>query len=111
MPLDSPPRDAAGAVVPHDHAGIAATDGVIRRISNLQIVIDKNTGARRLSSYAFKPSSGSNGGMSVDLQREIEQEWTVAVGERQLATTRTALEGVLGAARADGRTVSLRPTW
>ncbi len=72
MPLDPPPRDSAGTVVPHDHNGIAATDGVIRRISDRQIVTDRNTGARRLSSFAFKPSSEAHGGMSVDLQREIE---------------------------------------
>ncbi|HET7761931.1 MAG TPA: MarR family transcriptional regulator [Phycicoccus sp.] len=48
---------------------------------------------------------------SARIQREIEQEWASAVGERRLATTRAALEGVLAAARAEGRTVSLRPTW
>ena len=48
---------------------------------------------------------------SARIQRDIEQEWAITVGERQLATARIALEGVLGAARAEGRTVSLRPTW
>lgn len=48
---------------------------------------------------------------SARIQRDIEQEWIVTVGERELATARIALEGVLAAARAEGRTVSLRPTW
>lgn len=48
---------------------------------------------------------------SVRIQREIEHEWAAIVGEGQLATIRSALDAVLVAARADGRTVSLRPTW
>jgi hypothetical protein len=57
-------------VLPHDHEGISAGDGVIRRISELQIVLDKS-GGRRLSSMAFKASAGENGGMSVDLEALI----------------------------------------
>jgi DNA-binding MarR family transcriptional regulator len=48
---------------------------------------------------------------SARIQREIEEEWARAVGERRLGTTRRALEGVLDTATAEGRTVSLRPTW
>lgn len=48
---------------------------------------------------------------SARIQHDIEQEWASAAGGRRLATTRVALEGVLHAAEAEGRTVSLRPTW
>ena len=48
---------------------------------------------------------------SVRIQCEIEHEWAAIVGEEQLATIRSALDAVLRAARSDGRTVSLRPTW
>lgn len=70
--LSPPPRDAHGDVRPHDHEGISDGDGVIRRISPQLIVDDPKTG-RRLSSLAMTPSSGENGGMSVNLQNEIEQ--------------------------------------
>ena len=42
MPLEPPPRDASNKVVPHDHTGIGPHDGVIRRISEKQIVTDKD---------------------------------------------------------------------
>lgn len=71
MPLPPPPRNERGEVIPHDHAQIAADDGVIRRISQHQIVFDPKLGSQRVSSLAFKPSTG--GGMSVDLQRQIEE--------------------------------------
>lgn len=70
MSLEPPPRDPLGRVIPHDHAGIAPSDGVIRRISDNQVVADKN-GQRRISSKAFQGSSEINGGMSVDLERSI----------------------------------------
>lgn len=73
MPLEPPPRDDEGNAVPHDHADIGAADGIIRRISGQQVVADPKTGGRRLSSMVFKPSSGTNGGMSVDLQCSIEE--------------------------------------
>ncbi len=47
-------------------------DGIIRRVSNQQIVTDKN-GEQRLSTMAFQPSTGLGSGMSVDLQRDIEE--------------------------------------
>ncbi|MFN0191317.1 MAG: hypothetical protein ACKVP5_04975 [Aestuariivirga sp.] len=72
MPLLQPPRDAQGRVIPHDHAGIDASDGVIRRVSEQQVVIDEKTGGKRLSSMVFRASSGLNGGMSIDLQTQIE---------------------------------------
>lgn len=70
--LSPPPRDALGAVEPHDHAGIQPEHGVIRRISEQQIVSDA-AGNRRVSTIAFNPSSRqSGGGLSVDLEAEIE---------------------------------------
>ena len=73
MSLTPPPRDSNGAVVPHDHDGILPDDGVIRRIPEQWVVPDQKHGHRRISSMAFKASSGPYGGMSIDLQREIEE--------------------------------------
>ena len=73
MPLHPPSRDAQGNIQPHDHAVIHGEDGIIRRVSEQQVVTDGKTGARRLSSMAFKASSGVNAGMSVDLQKQIEE--------------------------------------
>jgi hypothetical protein len=71
--LLSPPRNAAGQVEPHDHSGILARDGVIRRISRQYVILDKD-GRQRVSTMAFTPSSAAQGGgLSVDLQREIEE--------------------------------------
>lgn len=68
-----PPRDVSGRVVPHDHPEILGADGIIRRVSEQFVVTDKN-GCRRLSSMAVSPSSSANGGgLSVDLQRQIEE--------------------------------------
>ncbi|MDX0517382.1 hypothetical protein GOL81_21235 [Sinorhizobium medicae] len=72
MPLAEPPRDAQGSVVPHNHDQILDQDGVLRRISPFHLVEDeKAAGGKRLSSMAFQPSSGPNGGMSVDLERSV----------------------------------------
>lgn len=72
MPLQQPPRDEKGKVVPHDHDGISSEDWVIRRISDNYLIVDPKIGGKRISSMAFSPSSGPNGGMSVDLQQLIE---------------------------------------
>ena len=72
MPLSQPPRDEHGKVMPHDHEGIDSTNGIIRRITDQHIVEDAQ-GRKRLSSMAFNPSSGPQGGMSVDLQAQIEE--------------------------------------
>src|SRR5882724_929546 len=58
--------------MPHDHEGIDSTNGIIRRITDQHIVEDAQ-GRKRLSSMAFNPSSGPQGGMSVDLQAQIEE--------------------------------------
>ena len=67
-----PPRNAAGVVVPHDHEEIGDGDTVIRRISELWIVLDKN-GVRRISTVAYRGST-SNGGMSVDVERFVTDD-------------------------------------
>jgi hypothetical protein len=72
VPLSPPPRDEHGKVLPHDHPGIRPDDGIIRRITE-QYIVKEADGSRRLSSLAFSPSSGPNGGMSVDLQAQIEE--------------------------------------
>jgi hypothetical protein len=73
LPLDKPPHDAAGNVEVHDHAGILADHGVIRRISADHLVDDEKTGGKRVSTMAFGASSGVNGGMSVDLEESIAE--------------------------------------
>jgi hypothetical protein len=72
VPLSPPPRDTHGKIIPHDYPDIGSTDGVIRRIPEDWIVTESN-GRRRISSLTFSPSSGSHGGMSVDLQAQIEE--------------------------------------
>jgi hypothetical protein len=72
LPLQ-PLRDEKGSVVPHDHPGILPEHGVIRRISEHFLVDDDKAGGRRISSMAFKASSGVNAGLSIDLQHEIEE--------------------------------------
>ena len=73
MPLDPPPRNAQGEVVPHDHPGIDPNDGILRRVTPYHYVPDPKTGGQRLSTMAFQASTGDGGGMSVDLQRLIEE--------------------------------------
>lgn len=73
MPLDPPPRDSQGEVLPHDHPGILPDDGVIRRVSPQHWVYDAKIQGKRLSSITFKPSTGPREGMSVDLQKLIEE--------------------------------------
>ena len=72
MPLQ-PLRDEYGAVIPHDHLEILPGHGIIRRISEQWVVSDEKVSGRRISTVAFKPSSSPNGGLSVDLQNEIEK--------------------------------------
>lgn len=72
MPLQ-PLRDEKGNVIPHDHPAILTEHGIIRRISEHFLVEDEKAEGRRISSMAFKASSGVNGGLSVDLQHEIEE--------------------------------------
>lgn len=73
MELTPPPRDEKGNVIPHDHEGILSEDFVIRRIPEHWVVQDEKIGGKRISSMAFRCSSGPNGGMSVDLKQQIEE--------------------------------------
>ena len=51
-------------VIPYDEPEIEADRSIIRRINPVQHVIrDDNRNCRRISSKAFKPSSGVNAGM------------------------------------------------
>jgi hypothetical protein len=68
----SPPPHDGGVVVPHDHLEILNGDDIIRRISKEQC-INTPQGGRRVSSIAFQPSSGPQGGMSIDIKKSIEE--------------------------------------
>lgn len=72
MPLEPPQRDENGRVILHNHEGILSEDWAIRRIPINWVVFDPKINGNRISSYAFKPSSGVKSGLSVDLQRQIE---------------------------------------
>jgi hypothetical protein len=103
-----PPRDGADEVTPHDHAEILNHHLAIRRISDNHIVTD-GAGQRRLSSMAFKPSSGTNGGMSVDIEPFI-----AAAGHapREFVTTPEWMGSVffvVGAVRAQALLVGYDP--
>lgn len=64
-----------GKVIPHNHPEILPEDWVIRFISNQWIVDDpKFAEGKRISSEAWQKSSGDNEGMSVNLQRLIEED-------------------------------------
>lgn len=108
MPLEPPPRDASGNVVPHNHAGIGPSDGVIRRISGNQIIIDKN-GQQRISSKTFQGSSDTNGGMSVDLECSILE---AGFDPKAYVTTPRWIGSVrfeAGSLRAEGFLVGFHP--
>lgn len=109
MPLDAPPRDDCGNVVPHDHSGINADDGVIRRIARNQLVYDAKLLANRPSTMAFQPSTGEGGGMSVDLERLIEE---AGVDPVEYVCSRPwvgAVRFTAGALRAEGLMVGFDP--
>lgn len=57
-------------MTPHDDDSIASEDLLIRRISREHhVVYDHTHECFRVSSKAFSPSSGLNGGMSIDLPK------------------------------------------
>lgn len=110
MPLSPPPRDEHGKVMPHDHQDIGSADGIIRRISD-QWIVTESDGRKRLSSVAFNPSSGPNGGMSVDLQAQIEE---AGLNCREYVTTTSpesigAIRFEAGALRGAGLQVGFDP--
>jgi hypothetical protein len=72
MPVD-PPRDAAGNIVPHDHAEILDDHHVIRRITPNDLHRKPDSGVTRVASGAYSESTG--GGMSVDIE-----EWMIGDG-------------------------------
>ena len=80
--IELPPRDETGRVIPHDHSEINNNDEVIRRISEKQIILDKN-GNCRISSMAYKDAAKKSG-MSVDLKQLIEQD---GLDPREYVTT------------------------
>jgi hypothetical protein len=83
--------------------------GVIRRVSAQLVITDAKTGGRRISSMTFKPSSGLNGGMSVDLQQSIE---AAGMDARAYVTTPRwmgSLRFEAGALRAEGFMVGFDP--
>lgn len=72
MPLSPPPRDGNGEVTAHDHQGIDNADKIIRRISPEHIVSDeKAASGKRVSKFAFQPSTHGNLGMSIDIEKLI----------------------------------------
>ena len=73
MPLQPPPRDAAGKVEPHDHPEILADDVIIRRISRQQVVRGGD-GRDVISSIAYQESSEDGEGMSVDIEKLIVED-------------------------------------
>lgn len=109
MPLDPPPLDVDGEVIPHDHAGIHASDGVIRRISPHHLVYDDKIGGRRISSKAFQPSTGDRGGMSIDLQRLIEEAGLDAKAYVASPPWIGAVRFTAEALRAEGLKVGFHP--
>jgi hypothetical protein len=105
VPLSQPPRNGL-VVQPHDHPDILSADDLIRRISEEQVVTVG--GVRRISSIAFQPS-GSDGGMSVDIKKSIEEAGTVVV---HFVTTPRWIGSVVfkaGIPRAQGLLVGYDP--
>lgn len=109
MPLDAPPLDDNGEVLPHDHLGIQSNDGLVRRISPQFLVYDEKIQGRRLSSLAFAPSSGERGGMSVDIQRLIEEDGLDPKVYVLSPPWIGAVRFVAGALRAEGLKVGYHP--
>lgn len=111
MPLDPPPLDESGQTLPHDHHGILAGDGVIRRVSIHHLVTDeKYPGKKRISgSMAFRPSTGENGGMSVDLESLIVEAGVDARAFVASPEWVGAVRFTAGAVRAEGFMVGYDP--
>jgi hypothetical protein len=64
--IGPPPRDENGNVIPHDHPEIGKDDEVIRRISERQIILDKD-GKQTISSIAYKDAARKNRGSVANL--------------------------------------------
>lgn len=89
------------SVEPYDEDEISPDQTIIRRINPVQHVVrDDNRGCSRISTKAFSPSSGENGGMSVDIEAQIVQ---ANLDPREYVTTPVftgAVSFVAGAVRA-----------
>jgi hypothetical protein len=109
LPLDPPPLDIQGEVIPHDHTGIKADDGVIRRVSPFHWVYDEKIKGKRLSTMAFRPSSGEGSGMSVDLQSLIEEAGLDPKSYVSSPPWIGAVRFTAGALRAEGLMVGYQP--
>lgn len=110
MPLTPQRNPTTGQVIPHDHPEIKNTDGIIRRISEEQLVFDEKIGRKRISTKAFQASSGPNEGMSVDLQVQIEE---AGLDARVYVTTPKWIGSVrleAGTLRERNLKVGFRPT-
>lgn len=108
MPLSPPPLDHNGVVEPHDHEEILNDDDIVRRISAHHLVVDSG-GVRRISSMAFKPSTGPKGGMSIDIKKSIEM---AGLNPVQFVTTPVWIGSVIfkaGVPRAHGLLVGFEP--
>jgi len=93
------------AVEPYDEPAIENDDVIIRRVNRDQHVVrDEITGTLRTSSKLFSPSSGLNGGMSVDLLKLIEAD---GLNVQEYVTTPVFTGSVQFAAHAV-RTAGLR---
>jgi len=90
--IELPPRDENGQVVPHDHPDISNDDEVVRRISQEHHLVKDKDGKLRISSMAYKASSGRNGGISIDLKQLIEQD---GLDPREYVTTPRWMGSVL----------------
>lgn len=72
MSPQQPLHNANGKVSPYNDESIRDTDGLIRRVTRHHIVSDvKCASGRRVSSMLFEYSTEPNGGISVDLEREM----------------------------------------
>lgn len=70
---------------PYDEHKIEGQHVIIRRIDPDQhIVPDANLGCKRISSKAFSPSSGPQGGMSVDIEKLMLDD---RIDPREFVTT------------------------
>lgn len=79
--------------LPFDDDEIENDDQIIRRINpDHHIVFDSNRNCYRVSSKAFSPSSGENGGMSVDLPKLITE---AGISVEEFITTPTFTASVI----------------
>ena len=108
LPLSPPPTDASGHVVPHDHPQINSDDRLIRRVSSRHHVVE-DRGVRRLSSLVFKPSSGQNGGISVDLETQVVEAGLDPVKHVMVPPWIGSVVISAGAARQAGMRVGYHP--